>query len=296
MLKRTLSTILGVCMIITLSACEKHKADTSSIIPNSISQSETVNISDAAETDGSATIVTVDSSESSVVTNQGSQENKAPKPTDNKNSNVTSKPTTSKPEEASKTSETPKPDQQSKPSNPTHSHSYSPETCTTPAKCSCGVTQGSALGHKWSDATCKSPKTCSVCKTTEGGVVGHTYKEGICSMCGAPDPNAPVCTDVVIIKSTQTISDQTIDKDVYITSVGNVIFKNVTVNGNIYCYGQLTMTNCKAIGVYAYKYGSMFSCGAFDGTHGKVSGGIKCDTLYIKSDALDYAFNKWGKE
>lgn len=105
----------------------------------------------------------------------------------------------------------------------------------------------------------------------------------------------PVPADVLIISNECTISNQTIDTDVYITSTGVATFENVTVNGNIYCYGQLQCSSCTANDVYAYAYGSMMSCGAFDGTHGKVSGGLRCNRLTILDDALDYAFNKWGK-
>lgn len=106
----------------------------------------------------------------------------------------------------------------------------------------------------------------------------------------------PVYTDVLIISDTRTISNETINTDVYITSAGIVTFNNVTVNGNVYCYGRLTSSSSKANNVYAYAYGSMMSCGAFDGTHGKVSGGISCNNLTILDNALDYAFNKWGKK
>ena len=49
-----------------------------------------------------------------------------------------------------------------------HTHSFSDPTCTEPGKCSCGDTQGEALGHDWVDATYTAPKTCSVCGETEG--------------------------------------------------------------------------------------------------------------------------------
>lgn len=68
--------------------------------------------------------------------------------------------------------------------NSSHTHSYSSATCTEPAKCSCGATNGSALGHKWQEATCKAPKTCSVCKITEGSTAAHNYANGKCSVCG----------------------------------------------------------------------------------------------------------------
>lgn len=121
--------------------------------------------------------------------------------TSSKNEGSTSKPTTStKPAEG-------KPTESSK---PTHTHSYSAETCTTPQKCSCGetkgsalghsysnatcteakkcsrcgATNGSALGHKWQEATCKAPKTCSLCKATEGNIGNHKYTSGKCIYCG----------------------------------------------------------------------------------------------------------------
>ena len=49
-----------------------------------------------------------------------------------------------------------------------HVHNYSEPTCTEPGKCSCGLTQGEALGHAWADATFDAPKTCSRCGISEG--------------------------------------------------------------------------------------------------------------------------------
>ncbi len=46
------------------------------------------------------------------------------------------------------------PNTTTKPNTPTHTHSYSGATCTTPAKCSCGATSGSALGHSYSNGKC----------------------------------------------------------------------------------------------------------------------------------------------
>ena len=39
---------------------------------------------------------------------------------------------------------------------PTHTHSFSNATCTEPQKCSCGATQGAALGHNFKDGVCTS--------------------------------------------------------------------------------------------------------------------------------------------
>lgn len=52
----------------------------------------------------------------------------------------------------------------------THKHSYSAATCTEPKKCSCGATEGRALGHN--------------------------YSNGVCTVCGAKDPNFVSYTSV----------------------------------------------------------------------------------------------------
>lgn len=70
----------------------------------------------------------------------------------------------------------------------THDFTYSPATCTSPAKCSCGATSGNPLGHQWISATCKAPKTCNRCKIKEGTADPNahvdTNKDGKCDLCG----------------------------------------------------------------------------------------------------------------
>ena len=66
---------------------------------------------------------------------------------------------TNKPTVSSDITESSEPTETSKPA---HTHTFSAATCTTPAKCSCGVTHGSATGHK--------------------------YIKGVCSKCSEKDP------------------------------------------------------------------------------------------------------------
>lgn len=72
----------------------------------------------------------------------------------------------------------------------THDFTYSPATCTSPAKCSCGATSGNALGHQWSAATCQSPKKCTRtgCGATEGTADPNAHvdknNDGKCDLCG----------------------------------------------------------------------------------------------------------------
>ena len=79
----------------------------------------------------------------------------------------------------------------------------------------------------------------------------------------------------------------------YITYNGNAVFNNVTVNGNIYCYGILKCSQVTVKGLYTYAYNGMASCSKSDGVRG-VSGGLNCNKMYIQDDALDYAFSRWG--
>ena len=93
-------------------------------------------------------------------------------------------------ESTASTPSTPKPT--AKPSaateKPSHVHSFSAATCTSPKTCTtCGATEGSANGHKWKAATPSAPKTCTVCGATAGSALdiagkenyhGHVYTGG----------------------------------------------------------------------------------------------------------------------
>lgn len=56
-------------------------------------------------------------------------------------------------------------------------------------------TEPPACTHNWKNATCQAPKTCTVCGATEGGLAGHSYSGGTCSVCGTADPNYKNLTD-----------------------------------------------------------------------------------------------------
>ena len=113
-----------------------------------------------------------------------------------------------------------------------------------------------------------------------------------------PPATEPSATDVLIISDTQTISNQTLDTDVYITSTGVLTFENVIVNGTVYCYGQLTIKNCTVNELCAYSLGWASAGEVFDGVHGKVAmqGDNKISILTITEEALETAFDKWGKK
>ena len=67
----------------------------------------------------------------------------------------------------------------------THEHVFGEATCTTPATCECGVTEGEALGHSFENGA------CSVCGETDPNYVPpheHSFVEGKCE-CGEVDPD-----------------------------------------------------------------------------------------------------------
>ena len=50
--------------------------------------------------------------------------------------------------------------------------------------------------HSWSDATCTELSKCE-CGETQGELAAHNYVEGVCSVCGAEDPNyVPPCEHI----------------------------------------------------------------------------------------------------
>lgn len=73
----------------------------------------------------------------------------------------------------------------------THKHQYANATCTQPKKCSCGVTEGSALGHKWANATCQSPQKCITCGEISGSTTEHVFSNGECEICKMKDITNP---------------------------------------------------------------------------------------------------------
>ena len=201
-MKKIYSLLLVLCLIFLLSACGGNETATDNDTGSSTTQTQT-DITDTSSTEQSTDTTSSD------IDNNGNTDD-----TD-VSSSTASKPNTAEPDTSKPTTTEP---ESTKSSTPTHAHSYSGATCTAPAKCSCGetdgsalghnynsatcteakkcsrcgVTEGSALGHKWQDATCESPKTCSVCKTTEGGTIQHFFDdEGKCVWCKQILPIAP---------------------------------------------------------------------------------------------------------
>ena len=106
---------------------------------------------------------------------------------------------------------------------------------------------------------------------------------------------------VRILSGKQSLTGQKINGDVYITSDGDVNFFGVTVFGNLYVAGKLHISKLnefktKVNGcIYAYDFG--VTCEAFDGIHGQITGEpIFCKGYVVANDALDYAFETWGKQ
>lgn len=46
------------------------------------------------------------------------------------------------------------------------------------------VEWGYTCQHQWSEATCTEPRICSICAATDGEALGHSYKNGVCTVCG----------------------------------------------------------------------------------------------------------------
>ena len=191
-MKRIIAIILSIVMVFSLAACgnEQTAEINCSSCGGSISTKATFcehcgtavgNINSESE-DASS-----DNSSSDITSSTNSEESKpveSSEPAESSKPATSSKPSSSSAKPSSNQSST-----SSTPATPSHTHSFSAATCTAPKKCSCGATEGSALGHNYNTATCTAPKTCKTCGKTEGSALGHSYREGICSRCGAVDNN-----------------------------------------------------------------------------------------------------------
>lgn len=63
-----------------------------------------------------------------------------------------------------------------------------PSETNTPSTTKVTTTKAPSHTHNFAPATCTSPKKCS-CGATEGKALGHSYKNGVCTRCSAVDPN-----------------------------------------------------------------------------------------------------------
>lgn len=70
----------------------------------------------------------------------------------------------------------------------TQSQTSSQAVSSKPTPATSAITSVNIHTHKFADATCTEPKKCE-CGATDGKALGHNYKNGLCSVCEATDPN-----------------------------------------------------------------------------------------------------------
>ena len=174
-MKKLYSLLLVICLIFSLSACGNN--DTTKNINNSGFCVECGGEISSTDKFCSSCGVAVNKQ-----INTASTDNQAEIKENATSSTATGNSSTATSLEPSNPSTTTEPNETT--GGSAHIHSYSGATCTESAKCSCGATEGSALGHKWKEATCQAPKTCTVCNETEGNTVDHSLdSSGQCKWC-----------------------------------------------------------------------------------------------------------------
>ena len=161
-MKRIISLVLSIVLLVSLVACKNEKD-----ISSNTSENTAITQSDDSNSTDNQTSENTSSNESDTISTE------------------TPSSTTSEPIESSKPTQT-------NTSKPTHTHNYSKATCTTPPTCSCGKTQGGALGHKWNNASCMTHRICERCKITDNTIVSHDFSKYLCEKCGKIDPESNV--------------------------------------------------------------------------------------------------------
>lgn len=148
MLKKLTLLLLAVCMLFCLSACGTIETNSNPIDTSSVSESD-----ESSSTYENITSQPENSQGSSDTVKSEENDTDQTQSTTNQSTSID---TTSHLAHQSTSANTT--------SQPAHTHKYANATCTTPKKCSCGATQGSALGHKY-----QNDGVCSVCNAVDEG-------------------------------------------------------------------------------------------------------------------------------
>ena len=187
-----------------------------------------------------------------------------------------------------------------------NSHSYTSKvtkepTCTatgvrtyTCSKCSHSYTESiAAKEHTWTAATCTAKKTCSVCKTTSGEPLGHSYtskvtKEATCLATGVKTFTCSRCsnsyTETIAAKGHTVVTDKAVAATCTTTgktegshcSVCNAVIKaQTTVPAKGHNYVSGTCSNCGKPNPENGATVTMSSASATAGNQVKVSVSLK---------------------
>lgn len=154
-------------------------------------ESTSVESSDPKQAISNQTTNTPSTSEDNSTQNPDNSVDEATKnPESSDSTESTESPESTESTESTESNNTSPPDKEEQPDEetittqenpPSHTHSFISATCIAPKTCSCGATEGSAIGHNWKEASCSNPKTCTVCGTTEGNSKGHIWKDATCT-------------------------------------------------------------------------------------------------------------------
>ena len=115
--------------------------------------------------------------------------------------------------------------------------------------CTCGEKEFDTItaSHAWQEATCLEAKMCTTCGLTEGTALGHTTATGTCSRCNEgimPTitlPNTPISTSVKFSSSKTTMKITNITYEFYGDDIkfyyaGEKTYDNVSgYNGSYFC-------------------------------------------------------------
>ena len=121
----------------------------------------------------------------------------------------------------------------------------------------------SATGHSWVDATCTDAKYCSVCGTTEGSALGHSYTSKVtaptCTEGGFTTYTCSTCGDSYVADNTAASGHSYVGK----TTAPTCTADGYTVYTCSACGDSYTGDTVAATG-HSYENGACTLCGAAD--------------------------------
>ena len=168
-MKKILSLLLVLVMLLSICACNKKEAKNTHPSANS-SQATTDN---TEESTNSTNEDEQESTENSITTPGEDEKETIKQPTSDGN----------KQESIEKPATSPTKDPATAPTQSTQSPTVESTTTSTQTP----TTKPDTCEHTYTVATCTIPKVCTKCEKIGGHTLPHSYKNGVCTVCGKPE-------------------------------------------------------------------------------------------------------------
>lgn len=191
-MKKLLIVIITLTTL-TLTGCNERRENVNinDIINSTVNSSSSTKTEEPAE--NSSTVEETSKVEESTSTSSEPSDPsfEVATPSSSSTTSKVEEPTSSSSKVESKPTETSSTTSSQKPATPSSSSTSKPSSSTTTSssKPTEKPVEQPTHTHTFTKATCTTPATCTGCGVTQGTTTDHNFKNGTCTTCGKADPN-----------------------------------------------------------------------------------------------------------